>query len=104
MSMMLLLLIRMRLILMMLIMMSVMLTMYLSLQGLLLMMLFLCSLPVAYVVVGLKPSWHCGPFSDFQLMYHVFTHWLMEVMPQSLLPVLDYITSPGIIIPTLVRD
>ena len=42
---------------MMLIMMSVMLTMYLSLQGLLLMMLFLCSLPVAYVVVGLKPSW-----------------------------------------------
>ena len=22
---------------------------------------------------------HCGPFSDFQLMYHVFTHWLMEV-------------------------
>jgi len=70
--------------------------------GLLLMMLFLCSLPVAYVVVGLKPSWHCGPFSDFQLMYHVFTHWLMEVMPQSLLPVLDYITSPGIIIPTLV--
>ena len=28
-----------------------------SVKGLLLMMLFLCSLPVAYVVVGLKPSW-----------------------------------------------
>ena len=25
------------------------------------------------------PPRHCGPFSDFQLMYHVFTHWLMKV-------------------------
>jgi hypothetical protein len=30
--------------------------------GLLLIMLFLCTLPVAYAVVWLEPSWHCGPF------------------------------------------
>lgn len=63
---------------------------------LLLMMLFLCTLPVlilfklllkfqmmileslslsqvAYAIVWLKPSWHCGPFSKFDRMYKVFT-------------------------------
>lgn len=29
---------------------------------LLLTMLFLCTLPVAYAIVWLEPSWHCGPF------------------------------------------
>ena len=157
------------------------------------MMLFLCSLPVAYVVVGLKPSWQvlwsiqlnlreallaifdkdplhwshsiiqrmvlgrwkplqwlstAKPFltlntqalwtlfwfpADVSCLYplayggdfwnlsqygcfslhlrklnlfcETLTHsWktFCQVMPQSLLPALDYVTSPGIIIPTLV--
>ena len=69
---------------------------------LLLMMLFLCTLPVAYTVVWLKPSWHCGPFSDYNPMYKVFTEKLMELLPSKLHGLLDYITSPGIVIPVLV--
>ena len=38
---------------------------------LLLLMLFLCTLPVAYTLVWLKPSWHCGPFSHFHRIYNV---------------------------------
>ena len=54
-------------------------------------------------MVGLKPSWHCGPFSSKDKMYKVFSDKVMEILeaidPQ-LNEVLDYITSPGIIIPT----
>ena len=69
---------------------------------LLLSMLFLCILPVAYTLVWLKPSWHCGPFSDYEKIYRVSTTRLLEILPKKLHPILDYITSPGIIIPTLV--
>ena len=69
---------------------------------LLLMMLFLCTLPVAYTVVWLKPSWHCGPFSDYNPMYKVFTEKLMRLLPRQLHGLLDYVTSPGIVIPVLV--
>ena len=69
---------------------------------LLLMMLFLCTLPVAYTIVWLKPSWHCGPFSQYDRMYKVFTTKLLDILPKKLHGVLDYITSPGIVIPTLV--
>ena len=64
---------------------------------LLLMMLFLCILPVAYTLVIprfaaphnlipslqviLKPSWHCGPFSDFEKIYLVSTTRLLEIIP-----------------------
>ena len=63
------------------------------------------SLQVAYTVVGLKPSWHCGPFASYDKMYFVFSEKVMEILdyidPQ-LNSVLDYITSPGIVIPTFV--
>ena len=58
---------------------------------------------VAYLVVGLKPSWHCGPFSTKDKMYKVFSEKVMDILraiDPRLLEVLDYITSPGIIIPT----
>ena len=38
---------------------------------LLLLMLFLCTLPVAFTLVWIKPSWHCGPFSQFHRIYKV---------------------------------
>ena len=57
---------------------------------------------VAYAIVWLKPSWHCGPFSGYDLMYKVFTEKLLSILPRRFHGPLDYISSPGIVIPTLV--
>ncbi len=69
---------------------------------LLLIMLFLCTLPVAYAIVWLEPSWHCGPFSDYARIFHVMTQSLLKATPESLHWVLSYIASPGVVIPLLV--
>lgn len=69
--------------------------------ALLLFMLFLCTLPVAYAVVWLEPSWHCGPFSDYERIYHILTQAILGALPVSMHPFLDYIASPGIVIPLL---
>ena len=65
-------------------------------------MLFLCTLPVAYAIVWLEPSWHCGPFSDYARIFHVMTQSLLKSTPDSLHWVLSYIASPGVVIPLLV--
>lgn len=65
-------------------------------------MLFLCTLPVAYAIVWLEPSWHCGPFSDYARIFHVMTQSLLKATPDSLHWVLSYIASPGVVIPLLV--
>lgn len=70
--------------------------------ALLLFMLFLCVLPVGYAIVWLTPSWHCGPFSDYQKIYHIFTKALMSSLPEYTHNAIEYIASPGIIIPLLV--
>jgi hypothetical protein len=59
-------------------------------------------LPVGYAIVWLTPSWHCGPFSDYQKIYHIFTKALMSALPEYTHNAIDYIASPGIIIPLLV--
>lgn len=64
-------------------------------------MLFLCTLPVAYAVVWLEPSWHCGPFSEYERIYHILTQAILGALPVSMHPFLDYIASPGIVIPLL---
>jgi hypothetical protein len=69
---------------------------------LLLIMLFLCTLPVAYAIVWLEPSWHCGPFSEYSRIFHVMTQSLLKATPDSLHWVLSYIASPGVVIPLLV--
>nr|SVE74005.1 EOG090X00E0 [Daphnia barbata] len=69
---------------------------------LLLIMLFLCTLPVAYAIVWLEPSWHCGPFSEYSRIFHVMTQSLLRATPDSLHWVLSYIASPGVVIPLLV--
>lgn len=69
---------------------------------LLLIMLFLCTLPVAYAIVWLEPSWHCGPFSDYSRIYHVMTQSLLHATPASLHWLLSYVASPGVVIPLLV--
>lgn len=70
--------------------------------ALLLTMLFLCVLPVGYAVVWVRPSWHCGPFSQYDRMFHIFTDAIKEIVPTSLHKTLDYIASPGIVIPLLI--
>lgn len=70
--------------------------------ALLLMMLFLCVLPVGYAIVWVKPSFHCGPFSKYSRIFHIFTITLRNAVPKTLHRALDYIASPGIVIPLLV--
>ncbi|KAJ8687550.1 hypothetical protein QAD02_023344 [Eretmocerus hayati] len=72
--------------------------------ALLLTMLFLCVLPVGYAIVWVEPSWHCGPFSGNTRIYYLATSSLRRALPSYILDykILDYIASPGIVIPLLV--
>ncbi|XP_076649731.1 transmembrane channel-like protein [Halictus rubicundus] len=70
--------------------------------ALLLTMLFLCVLPVGYAIVWVEPSWHCGPFSGYKKMYHLATKHLTNSLPEPIQRCLDYIASPGIVIPLIV--
>lgn len=69
--------------------------------ALLLLMLFICCLPVAYTCVWLAPSWHCGPFAEYERVYHILTKYIESKLPDTLNKVVDYLTSPGSIIPLL---
>ncbi|XP_044270134.1 transmembrane channel-like protein 2-A [Tribolium madens] len=69
--------------------------------ALLLMMLFLCVLPVGYAIVQIPPSWNCGPFSNYQRIFHILTKTIKRNVPQIVEQVLDYIASPAIVIPIL---
>ncbi|XP_022643750.1 transmembrane channel-like protein 3 [Varroa destructor] len=68
---------------------------------LLLVMLFICTLPVGYAMVWLEPSWHCGPFSGCKRAYKVFTNYLKRTLPKWLNIVLEYCCSAGAIIPLI---
>ncbi|KAK9881610.1 hypothetical protein WA026_016481 [Henosepilachna vigintioctopunctata] len=70
--------------------------------ALLLMMLFLCVLPVGYAIVWIEPSWYCGPFSGYKRIYHILTETVTKNTPPPFDKALEYIVSPGIIIPLLV--
>ncbi|XP_014486783.1 PREDICTED: transmembrane channel-like protein 3 isoform X2 [Dinoponera quadriceps] len=70
--------------------------------ALLLTMLFLCVLPVGFAIVWVEPSWHCGPFSGYQKIYNLATKSLTDSLPVPIRRCLDYIASPGIIIPLIV--
>ncbi|XP_053594133.1 transmembrane channel-like protein isoform X2 [Microplitis demolitor] len=70
--------------------------------ALLLTMVFLCVLPVGYAIVWVEPSWHCGPFSGYYRIYHIATQSLKNLLPVKVHKSLDYIASPGIVIPLIV--
>lgn len=69
--------------------------------ALLLMMLFLCVLPVGYAIVWIKPSEYCGPFSNCDKIYHIFTKTIKRNIPRSFFNTLEYVASPAIVIPLL---
>ncbi|KYQ52088.1 Transmembrane channel-like protein 3 [Trachymyrmex zeteki] len=70
--------------------------------ALLLTMLFLCVLPVGYAIVWVEPSWYCGPFSGYPKIYNLATQSLINSLPKIIQRVLDYVASPGIVIPLIV--
>ncbi|XP_043664639.1 transmembrane channel-like protein 3 [Vespula pensylvanica] len=70
--------------------------------ALLLMMLFLCVLPVGYAIVRVEPSWHCGPFSGYSKIYMFATKSLKDSLPEVIKPCLDYISSASMVIPLIV--
>ncbi|XP_071635711.1 transmembrane channel-like protein isoform X2 [Temnothorax longispinosus] len=70
--------------------------------ALLLTMLFLCVLPVGYAIVWVEPSWHCGPFSGYPKIYNLATQSLKDSLPELIQRCLDYVASPGIVIPLIV--
>ncbi|XP_048263726.1 transmembrane channel-like protein isoform X5 [Bombus terrestris] len=70
--------------------------------ALLLTMLCLYILPVGYAIVWVKPSWDCGPFSGYEKIYQLATKQLNDSLPDPINKCLDYIASPGIIIPLIV--
>ncbi|KAH8406779.1 hypothetical protein KR222_002594 [Zaprionus bogoriensis] len=69
--------------------------------SLLLTMLFLCVLPVGYAIVWLRPSWHCGPFSEYNRIAEFITHTTRNALPKQLHEPLDYLTSSSTVIPLL---
>ncbi|XP_064459083.1 transmembrane channel-like protein [Ornithodoros turicata] len=68
---------------------------------LLIIMLFVCTLPVGYAMVWLEPSWHCGPFSGYFRAYRVFTTYLDNTLPSWMNKIIEYLTSPGVVIPLI---
>ncbi|XP_016975783.2 transmembrane channel-like protein 1 [Drosophila rhopaloa] len=69
--------------------------------SLLLTMLFLCVLPVGYAIVWLRPSWHCGPFSEYNRIAEFITNTTRNALPKQLHEPLDYMTSSSTVIPLL---
>ncbi|XP_036339731.1 uncharacterized protein LOC118749048 [Rhagoletis pomonella] len=69
--------------------------------ALLLTMLFLCVLPVSYAIVWLRPSWHCGPFSNYNRISEFVTNATREALPKELHRPLSYLTSASTVIPLL---
>ncbi|CAG5003308.1 unnamed protein product [Parnassius apollo] len=52
--------------------------------------------------IWVKPSWHCGPFSEYEKIYQILTNNIYKLLPNSLNFALEYIASPAIVIPLLV--
>uniref|UniRef100_A0A0N4ZRN4 TMC domain-containing protein n=1 Tax=Parastrongyloides trichosuri TaxID=131310 RepID=A0A0N4ZRN4_PARTI len=68
---------------------------------LLLLMLFLCTLPVGYVIASKKPSKNCGPFGNQPRFYSIIQTMMKNNLNKNLVGAIEYIMSPGIVIPIL---
>ncbi|CAK5077100.1 unnamed protein product [Meloidogyne enterolobii] len=66
-----------------------------------LLLAFVCmsTLPVGYVIAYKRPSKNCGPFSGQERFYSIIGQVLRQHLPKSLVEVISYFMSPGIIFP-----
>ncbi|KAK2141588.1 hypothetical protein LSH36_1073g00009 [Paralvinella palmiformis] len=67
--------------------------------ALLLLMLFLVTLPLIYLLMVVQPSLDCGPFSGLEKSYYIFTNTIEAEFPSWLNRAVFYVASPGVILP-----
>ncbi|XP_049750960.1 transmembrane channel-like protein 1 [Elephas maximus indicus] len=66
--------------------------------GMLLLILFLSTMPVLYMIVSLPPSFDCGPFSGKNRMFEVIGETLEHDFPSWMAKVLRQLSNPGLVI------
>ncbi|KAL7074106.1 hypothetical protein ACQ4LE_006843, partial [Meloidogyne hapla] len=66
-----------------------------------LLLAFVCmsTLPVGFVIAYKRPSKNCGPFAGQERFYSIIGKVLRQHLPKSLVEVISYFMSPGIIFP-----
>ncbi|XP_010636753.1 transmembrane channel-like protein 1 isoform X1 [Fukomys damarensis] len=66
--------------------------------GMLLLILFLSTMPVLYMIVSLPPSFDCGPFSGKNRMFEVIGETLENDFPSWIAKILRQLSNPGLVI------
>uniref|UniRef100_A0A4W4FVE7 Transmembrane channel-like protein n=1 Tax=Electrophorus electricus TaxID=8005 RepID=A0A4W4FVE7_ELEEL len=70
-------------------------------MAMLLVILFLSTLPAIYTVVSIPPSFDCGPFSGKSRMFDVIQETLETDFPAWFGKVFSYVSNPGLVLPFL---
>ncbi|KAM3610302.1 uncharacterized protein V6R79_002017 [Siganus canaliculatus] len=68
-------------------------------MAMLLVILFLSTLPAIYTIVTIPPSFDCGPFSGKQRMFDVIHETLESDFPAWFGKVFSYASNPGLVLP-----
>uniref|UniRef100_W5MTL1 Transmembrane channel-like protein n=1 Tax=Lepisosteus oculatus TaxID=7918 RepID=W5MTL1_LEPOC len=68
-------------------------------MAMLLVILFLSTLPTVYTIVSIPPSFDCGPFSGKNRMFDVIQETLENDFPAWFGKVFSYVSNPGLILP-----
>ncbi|KFD71715.1 hypothetical protein M514_04278 [Trichuris suis] len=69
---------------------------------LLLLIMFICVLPVGYVIASKEPSSTCGPFAGKDNFYTIIADQLKALLPAEVYTKMNVLSSPGIVIPVLI--
>uniref|UniRef100_UPI003D7D4A0F transmembrane channel-like protein 1 isoform 3 n=1 Tax=Danio rerio TaxID=7955 RepID=UPI003D7D4A0F len=70
-------------------------------MAMLLVILFLSTLPAIYTIVSIPPSFDCGPFSGKPRMFDVIQETLETDFPAWFSKVFSYASNPGLVLPFL---
>uniref|UniRef100_A0A667X267 Transmembrane channel-like protein n=1 Tax=Myripristis murdjan TaxID=586833 RepID=A0A667X267_9TELE len=70
-------------------------------MAMLLVILFLSTLPAIYTIVTIPPSFDCGPFSGKSRMFDVIQETLESDFPAWFSKVFSYASNPGLVLPFL---
>ncbi|XP_029420640.1 transmembrane channel-like protein 1, partial [Nannospalax galili] len=69
----------------------------------LLLILFLSTMPVLYMIVSLPPSFDCGPFSGKNRMFEVIGETLENDFPSWMAKILRQLSNPGLVIAVILQ-